>query len=321
MPAPGTHYIFAKSIENEIEKLEPDFHFSKSAFYYGTQGPDFLFSHKVWRLAWNGENLIELGSELHHVCPSKMFALMKEYLEKETCDRDLIRSYIYGFLAHYALDRNAHPLVYAIQAEFTKAYSLENYRSIAVHNIIEMNIDTMLFKSEFGCEKGTDFKIYKTFDTNPYIIEEMSRLMEYVVPQMVFCDATKDDFADAYRGIRAGQIVMSDFTGLRRKAVRIIEKPFSKALGGPLLSSLMRQPHSDNKWDYLNITHKEWSMPFDSRIKSTKSFPDLFKEAQTDVFELIKAFNSPDAEKAIREYSGDISFDTGVRYDIKEPLA
>ncbi len=321
MPAPGTHYIFAKSVEDRVKEADKSFSFSKAAFYYGTQGPDFLFSHKAWRMAWNGKNLIELGSELHHVCPSKMFALMKEYLENEPCDRDLIKSYIYGFLAHYALDRNAHPLVYAVQNELTKAHSLEKYRSIVVHNQIEMNIDSILIRSELGFKRGIDLRLYDTLDSNPYLIDEMSRLMEYVVPQLVFCDASKEDFADAYRCMRLGQIALNDFTGMRRKAIKLIEKPIEKALGGPLLSSLMRQPYSDNKWDYMNITHKEWAMPFDSRVKSTKSFPDLFADAQEDLFGLITAFNEEDAENAIRDYSGDISFDTGVRYDITEPLA
>lgn len=321
MPAPVTHYIFAKSVENEIAEKYGDFSFSKAAFYYGTQGPDFLFSHKAWRLAWGGENLIALGSELHHTCPSKMFALMKEYLENEPCDRDLIKSYIYGFLAHYALDRNAHPLVYAVQKAYTKAFSLEHYQSIVVHNQIEMNIDTMLLKSELGCKSGIDFRLYNTLDPNPYLIDEISALMAYVVPQTVFCDAAKDDFADAYRDMRLGQIALNDFTGMRRKAVSLIEKPLRKALGGPLLSSLMRPKNGDNKWDYMNITHKEWTAPYDSRVKSTKSFMDLFREAQKDIFGLIDAFNEADAEKAIREYSGDLSFDTGVRYDIKEPIA
>lgn len=321
MPAPASHYIFAKSVEDKIQALDTDFCFSKAAFYYGTQGPDFLFSHKVWRMAWNGENLVELGSVLHHVCPSKMFALMKDYFENEPCDRDLVKSYIYGFLAHYALDRKTHPLVYAVQKELTKAKGLEDFRPLVVHNQIELNIDAMLIKSELGYDKATDFKFYKVLDPNPYIIDEMASLMEYVVPKLVFCDAGKEDFADAYRNMRMCQVALADFTGFRRRLVKLIEKPLSAPLGGPLLSSLMRQPQSDSEWDYMNITHKEWALVFDSRIKSTKSFMDLFRDAQEDIFGLIEAFNKENAEEAISEYSGDISFDDGVRYDIREPIA
>lgn len=321
MPAPATHYIFAKQTEDSVMELDRELRFSRSAYYYGTQGPDFLFSHKVWRMAWNGENLVELGSQLHHVCPSKMFALMKEYLENEPCDRDIIKSYIYGFLAHYALDRNAHPLVYAVQRAMTKAFSLEHYRPIVVHNLIELNIDAMLTRSELGYKNAIDFKFYETLDPNAYLIDEMASLMAYVVPKLVFCDAQKSDFADAYRHMRLGQIAMSDNTGMRRKVIGIIEKPVYKAMGGPLLTSLMRQPVSDNKWDYMNLAHREWSVLLDSRIKSNKSFPELFNDAKTDILNLVKAFNGPDAEKALSEYSGDMSFDDGVRYDIREPIA
>lgn len=321
MPAPSTHYIFAKSIEDRVSGLDKDLIFSKPAFYYGTQGPDFLFSHKVWRMAWNGENLVELGSQLHHVCPSKMFALMKEYLENENCDRNIIKSYIYGFLAHYALDRNTHPLVYAVQKELTENCGYGDYRPICVHNQIELNIDAMLVRSELGYENSLDFRFYEVLDPNPALIDEMAALMEYVVPKMVFCDATKSDFADAYRNMRMGQVALGDRSGKRRKFVKLLEKPLFGALGGPLLSSLMRQPGCDNEWDYMNITHKEWKMVFDSRVKSTKSFMDLYRDAQEDIFGLIDAFNKENAEEAIREYSGDMSFDDGVRYDIHEPIA
>lgn len=321
MPAPATHYIFAKSIEEKVAALESDFSFSKAAFYYGTQGPDFLFSHKVWRMAWNGENLVELGSVLHHTCPSKMFSLMKEYLENEPCDRDLVKSYIYGFLAHYALDRKTHPLIFAVQKAFTEANDLGDYRPIVVHNIIELNIDALLVRSELGFERAIDFRLHEFFDRNPYLIDEMAKLMEYVVPKLVFCDASKEDFADAFNNMRMGQKALGDRTGKRRKLIGVLEKPIKKPLGGPLLSSLMRQPRCDNNWDYMNITHKEWKLVFDSRVHSSKSFIDLYREAQDDVFGLIKAFSEENCEEAIKKYSGDISFDTGVRYDIKEPLA
>lgn len=321
MPAPATHFIFAKSVEDEIAALDKSFNFSKPAFYYGTQGPDFLFSHKVWRMAWNGENLVELGSVLHHVCPSKMFALMKEYLETQNCDKDIVRSYIYGFLAHYALDRNAHPLVYAVQKALTKAHEMEDFRPIVVHNLIELNMDAILAKTEMGCVRSTDLKLYEAFDPNPYLIDEMASLMEYVVPQLVFCDASKSDFADAYRHMRMGQIALNNPSGMRRKIVQFIEKPVWGPMGGPLLSSLMRQPQCDNEWDYMNLAHREWTLVFDSRVKSTKSFFDLYRDAQKDIFSLIEAFNAEDAETALREYSGDMSFDDGVRYDIREPIA
>lgn len=320
MPAFSTHYIFAKSIEDKVMSKDTALNFSKSAFYHGTQGPDFLFSHRVWRMAWGGKTLKELGSDLHHCNPSKMFALMKEYLENEPCDRDIIKSYIYGFLCHYALDRNAHPLIYAVQEELTKAHGLENQVDFTVHNQIEFNIDTMLLKSELGYTNGLSFRNADTLDNNPYLIDEMAGLMAYVVPKLGLSDATKEDYVTAYNDMIFALKVLHDNTGTKRKLLGILQTPIKKKIG-PLFVGMVRQKDCDNKWDYMNITHKEWAMVYDRSRKSTESFMDLYHRAQGDALNLIDAFNSDDAQKALEELTGNMSFDTGLSYDITEPIA
>ena len=320
MPSFSTHYIFARSVEDRVRDKDSSLSLSKSAFYHGTQGPDFLFTHRVWRLAWGGKTLKDLGSELHHCNPSKMFALMKEYLENEPCDRDIVKSYIYGFLCHYALDRNAHPLIYAVQEELTKAHGLENHLSLTVHNQIEYNIDTMMLKGELGYSNGLVFNNAATLDNNPYLIDEMAGLIAYVVQKMDLGDATKEDIATAYNDMIFSMKMLHDPTGIKRKILGILQTPIKKKIG-PLFVGMVRQKNCDNKWDYMNITHKEWAMPYDKRRKSTESFMDLYHKAQLDALELIDAFNSDDAQKAIEELTGNMSFDTGLSYDIKEPIA
>ena len=319
MPSNVTHYIFAEEIKKDVASLVPGIRLSEAAFFYGTHGPDILFSYRAWRMAWGGRTLRETGSLLHHVSPSKMFALMKEYAEKEPCDRELVLSYIYGFICHYALDRNTHPLIYAVQKEFTSALHRENELSFIVHNQIESNIDIILLKTRLGYSKPQFFNISDTFDPNPYVIDEIASLLAYVVPQVIISDTDKKDFIYALRDIRTGQVALHDSTGLKRKVISVIEKPFFKLTQGPLVSGLIRKHECDCLWDYMNDSHRQWTLPFDSRVKSTESFSELYNKAKADALRLISAFNGDDPQTAIREICGDMSFDTGVHYSIKEP--
>ncbi len=319
MPAFATHYIFARSLKDRIQEYDKSIDLSETALYYGTQGPDFLFSHRVWRIAWGGKTLMNLGSELHHCDVVKLFATMKEYLENESMDKDIAKSYIYGFICHYALDRNAHPMIYAVQKEFTKAMGYEKAIPLSVHNIIEFNIDVYLLRSELGYTDGRAFNSGKTVPHDERVLKEISKLMAYVVPRVVGNDAGAEDYETAFRDLGFTHSLLTDKTGVKRTVLNVVQQPI-KPFIGPLLISMIRQKQPDSDWDYMNLTHKEWTMPYDERKKSTKSFMDLYREGREDAMNIIDAFNSENAAEKIEEITGNMSFDTGLRFDIKEPI-
>ncbi len=317
MPAFVSHYIHAKSVEDKIKEFDPSLKFSETAYNYGAQGPDFLFSHKVWLTLIGGDNLNELGSALHRCNTSEFFSMMKYYVENEDCDKDVVKSFIYGFLCHYALDRNTHPMIYAVQAQYTKAYGMENAIPFSIHNIIEYNIDTMLLKSEMGISDGRAFNNSTVIPRDEYVIGEMSKLMAYVVPRTVGHQATVEDYEDAFNHMILTQKILYDPKGIKRGLLGIPQKPLLKVIG-PMLVGMLRQKKCDSDWDYMNLTHKEWSMVYAPERKSTASFMDLYKIAQKDALDLVKAFESEDAKKAIEELTDNMSYDTGLRYDAIE---
>ncbi|MDD6021508.1 MAG: zinc dependent phospholipase C family protein [Oscillospiraceae bacterium] len=319
MPAFASHYIFARSLKDKIQEYDKDIKLSQTALYYGTQGPDFLFSHRIWRMAWGGKTLKSLGSQLHHCDIVRMFGLMKEYLENEPCDRDIVKSYIYGYICHYALDRNTHPFIYSVQKALTEAKGYQKAIPFSIHNIVEFNIDVFLLRSELGYTDGRKFCAADTVPKDEHVIDEISLLMAYVVPKVNGNSAGAGEYAEAFRDMGTAHKVLTDKNGVKRKVLNIVQQPI-KPFIGPLLISMIRQEKPDSEWDYMNFTHKEWTMPYDSRRKSTKSFMDLYREAQTDAMQLIDAFNSGDAEKKLEELTGNMSFDTGVRYDITQPI-
>ena len=82
MPAASTHYIFAKETMPLIKDLV-DFKIDPRAFYYGTQGPDLYFFHRLlpWQL---GKSYRTQGIDLHdRACPTDILNAIKIALQAE----------------------------------------------------------------------------------------------------------------------------------------------------------------------------------------------------------------------------------------------
>ena len=72
MPAAITHYLHAKRVLEAMQKRESSFQVVGDAFYWGAQGPDFLFCSRF--LPWQkGEKLSAYGSRLHDLTPTNPF--------------------------------------------------------------------------------------------------------------------------------------------------------------------------------------------------------------------------------------------------------
>ena len=79
----------------------------EAAFGCGANGPDMLFCYRVWRRAENrGENLPLIGERLHN---ENTGAFLQSLIENAQTPSQ--RSYVLGFLAHYATDCTVHPYV------------------------------------------------------------------------------------------------------------------------------------------------------------------------------------------------------------------
>ena len=107
MPAFSTHYLFARELMEQIEAMTPETRLDPDAVYYGTQGPDVLFFHRILP-TMPGKSCNPAGSRMHRANPNVLFEAMLRYAQAlPEAGRDQALSYIYGFLCHYALDRVA----------------------------------------------------------------------------------------------------------------------------------------------------------------------------------------------------------------------
>lgn len=113
---------------------------NEAAFGCGANGPDMLFCYRVWRKSANrGENLPLIGERLHNENTGVFLRTLVE--GAKTPDE---RSYVLGFLAHYATDCTVHPyVVYLCQ-------SGQPYGKKGGHGYFEIALDSYLHRQDTG---------------------------------------------------------------------------------------------------------------------------------------------------------------------------
>ncbi len=146
MPAFATHYLFLEEIKEQLEK-ELNFSLDFKVAGVGTQGPDIFIFHRLWPPVTIYKSLFGTASTIHREKPDKLFDAFAEYL-KISKRPHIAKSYVYGFILHYALDRNCHPFVYAYQDMITSEN--KHIHSLAAHNQVEHAVDTYLLYNRKG---------------------------------------------------------------------------------------------------------------------------------------------------------------------------
>ncbi|MDD3429209.1 MAG: zinc dependent phospholipase C family protein [Oscillospiraceae bacterium] len=109
-------------------------------FLAGANGADAFFAYKAWRTYSQLYPMADLGQKLH---TQKVNAFLTAMLNHAVTD--VQKSYVLGFLTHYALDSLAHPYVtYLCQSE-NAPYSMKKG-----HNFYETALDSTLYKKDSG---------------------------------------------------------------------------------------------------------------------------------------------------------------------------
>ena len=279
MPAFSTHYLFAKEMMDYLEETA-DFKINKDAVLFGTQGPDIFFFHRI--MPWMaGRSLLKYGSILHRTKPQFLFENMREYCTVSN-NPEIAKSYVYGFMLHYVLDKNCHPYVYSLQNRITEHNKFANPHT--VHNIIEYALDAYLLNKRFGIQNPTQFDKSRTISIDSKVIEEIGKLLEYVVPKTIHKKITAKQAEQAIKDTKNIQKLMFDPNGYKQKITRILDIIFA------------------------NIDNSKWKSPYSNHCRY-ESFENLFDCSIAEAQQMIKDFQSG---KNCRDITKNKSFLTGV---------
>lgn len=303
MPSFSTHYIFAKELMPELQSLA-DFKINEEAVLFGTQGPDIFFFHRVF--PWmTGKSLRKCGSKLHRAKPGVLFENMREYC-KISDKPDIAKSYAYGFLLHYALDRNCHPYVYSYQNKITSKNRLTNPHT--AHNLIEFAMDTYLLHKRFDVENPSKFNTADTVGNSYAVISEIGRLLAYTIPRTIGEKVTAKQTQTALKDLKEIQKICFDPTGFKRMLLTPLEIIASPVSGNFKFTAMIRPKDLEKAKKYGNIGNDKWKSPYSSEIRN-ESFEELFELSKKDAIQMLTKFIKGIDCKEITENK---SFLTGV---------
>lgn len=308
MPAFCTHYLFCDDMLKRLGNL--DFNMNEKACAIGTQGPDIFFFHRFLPIAMPGRAQRKVAGALHKCNPAELFDAFADYCAFSP-NIDIAKSYIYGFIMHYALDRKCHPFVYAYQQ---KILDQSKYlHQSAAHNRVEHSMDTYILNVKLGLTDPSDFDCAGTFTKDYDVLEEIGHLMAFVIPRVTSCTVTEQDVKTAIKDTMTMENI------LRNKGNRFMS--FTKLLDavlGPVIkyykfSSNINPKDLENAKKYGNIDNRVWYSPYQTDIARNESYLDLYDLAKGECDELIAGF-----EQIVKGYStgrdvtNSISFLTGV---------
>ena len=304
MPAYSSHCIFARELPPFLY-TNADFEINEDAVMIGTQGPDIFFFHRIF--PWMpGKSLRKTGSALHRARPGDILEAMRVYCSLSN-QKDIAKSYVSGFIMHYALDRRCHPYVYSFQDKMLKSNPLTNPHT--AHNTIEMAMDSYLLSKRFTVQEPALFDTSCTVTDDETVLAEAGRLYSYVINRVLGNNISEKDGATAIRDMKKIQELTSHATVGRRFFINIIDvliAPFSRNYK---FSAMLRPRDLEKAKKYGNINNEEWKSPFDNSIHF-ESFEDLFELAKLDAMQMIKEFQNGESTVKI---TNNISFLTGVQ--------
>lgn len=306
MPGFTTHYLFGEYIYKKIlpdtPRLKRIIKKYRNIYNLGLEGPDVFFYYLPSILEWG----INLGSVLHERRTGEFFENFISYIRniEKTKEKEILYSYLAGFLGHYLLDCNCHPYIYDItQYNPLKKPPIEYHGR---HMSLERNMDTLLLK-RWKKTVPSVFRNYRAIKITKKEQDILTELLAFIIPKTYHKKLKRFTIKKSITTFYMGSKWLCDKNGKKKRRTEKIEK---KIFGFSFLSSIITADEVENREDIFNLSHKEWSNPWDRKKKSRDSFFELMKTAAKEYKEIIGIL-----EKAIRreETFGEIKKRIGNR--------
>jgi len=288
MPKCITHYLHAKKVLNNLQASTSK-NMNSNAYFWGAQGPDLFFTHRYLPFM-RGESISEYGGRLHsEVKPSVVFNALRAYLEKNA-ENVIVKSYILGFVNHYALDSRTHPYINMLSQKLLDMR--ENETLTTMHAEIESALDTIILRKECG-KLPTEVKLSKFFPKDKQIQLEISKMYVNVLLEIFKEDVSFNAIYQATEDARMVYSLLTDRTTLKKRIFDLIESGKTHKISSYILPIM-----EDSEIDYANFKHEEWTAGAEL---SEKDFFELFDEAVNNAEKMIADFIECDFVEITRE--------------------
>lgn len=323
MPGFTTHYIFGMKAYNDLPNNQLKLIIAKYRWLYqlGLQGPDIFFynipilRHRDYR---------NVGSYMHEHHIRDFFESYLRNLSQISSkqQREEGLAYFCGYLCHYIGDSICHPYVYGRIGHDVQNPSSHTH---GLHAALENDIDALLLR-HYKKKKPSQFNQAATICLNGMEIQFISRFLSKCINETYYPITYKNNFQVTPRmvhrsilAIRFGCRTLADPQSHKRNTIARIEGLFLK---NPIASQKLVTDEITNPRECLNLDHEIWCNPWDRRLASQASFPDLFHQTMHkchDVYAIINSYligngltsEELDMEKLLSEL-GSYSYHSGL---------
>lgn len=221
-----------------------------------------------------GKPLRSLGVQMHGIKPDLLFTKFALYCTLYRED-NIARSYAAGFLCHFLLDADAHPYVYAKQAQIIKDEHVKHLQS-CVHFRVEHALDAIML-NRIDKANPAEFDYTTAVTDDERVLIGCAKITAYVINSTMSAHVTQQQLVQGYRDLLKVQQLSCDGSGIKHALASGIEKI---ALCPHTFSSFVRTKRTDNAEDYANFSHRLWRNPYDEHdVGKVCDFMQLFNKS------------------------------------------
>lgn len=234
---------------------------------------------------------------MHSESPCGLWKAMSYYV-RDLPREDPIRSYLYGFLCHYSLDRTAHPFIYAGIGELGKEYPgrPEGY----LHCMMESSLDVIILRYEREM-LPTDFNLRQTVPADREIWNSIAKLYSFLLRELYGAKVEAKRLLQTLKDWRWLIGLANDRTTFKKAFLDDWEKRTKHYK----YACLLRGISEDGDFDYANITNHAWQWPKAGGRSRTESFFDLYHASVRESVKFMKNFFGTEN---FARLTGEISF-------------
>lgn len=274
MPALITHHIFGEDASTRLPDGIIGSQEELLAFLLGNQGPDPLFA-RFSCLPHQARRCRRLAHEMQSGHVVEAFVAFREGVSRlPTADERVGRAFVLGLVGHYALDRTAHPFVYAQQFGLISCDPSLQASSHEVHAALESDLDSWILWE----------KRHATVRERPAAGDLMRTARIDHVGGALFSQVASSTFGEQVPATEYGAAV-----GDYERLYRAIEPAGSRRahVAATVERALRRRSLAEASAHYVrrtdecaaaNLERRTWMNPFTHEV-SNDSFADLFEKA------------------------------------------
>ena len=286
MPALITHELFGEEAEYLLPSGSIAGPEERTAFILGCQGPDPLF------FGWTAPHMFaansQLGSTMHSTNMSAYFDALRAATRRiPERERGIAEAFCLGLLAHYALDRAAHPFVYGAEFDILRAQTGLEDAGSQVHALIESELDSFMLwrlRQQTVLDRAPESFLEQT----PRIGLVAGSLMSQVALEVYGVRISAKVFGGCIADMQRFYRIVETQGARASLALGRLERMVRRG-GQSLLYALAHPVLQDGSSPFANLEHYEWRNPW-TEESSTDSFVDRFELALSGFAELAQHY-------------------------------